>query len=114
MCHPATVGVACHWRRSKNIQSELIYTDFAKAFDSLDHLILLAKLKVYGVSGPLFAWFTDYLTGRAQRVLVEGAASKWAPVTSTVPQRSLSGPLLFTIFINDLPDKVVGGVRAAL
>ena len=92
----------------------MIYLDFAKAFDSVDHTIFLARLRVFGVSEQLLAWFTDYLTGRAQRVVLDGAVSQWAPATSGVPRGSLFGPLSFTIFLNNLTGKTVGGVRAAL
>ena len=54
--------------------------DFAKAFDTVDHSALLAKLRLYGVKGQLFCWFKDYLTERTQRVVLENAASDWSPV----------------------------------
>ena len=86
------------------MQTDIIYLDFAKAFDSVDHNTLLAKLSAYGVSGRFLNCFKKYLSERVQRVVFDGAASQWAPVASVVLQGGLLGPIPFTIFINDLPN----------
>ena len=81
---------------------DVVYCDFSKGFDVVPHKRLLAKCYGMGIRGRVLSWVEEWLTGRQQRVILNGQASEWRDVLSSVVQGSCLGPCLFVIFINDI------------
>ena len=85
-----------------NMDTDVIYLDYARAFDKVNHQILLQKLPIYGIRGKLLKWLESYLTDRTQTVVVNGHHSMPGTVKSGVPQGTVFGPVLFIFYLNDL------------
>ena len=98
-----------------NVHTDVVYFDFAKAFDSVNHDIVLSKLKYkFEIDGRLLKFIANYLKDRQQRVVIGNKMSSTKHAKSGVPQGSILGPLLFVLFINDLPDGLSPGTQLSL
>ena len=82
----------------------VVFLDFKKAFDIVDHDVLLAKVSLYGIEESAYDWFKSYLENGIHKCVVNGSLSKVCSLNCGVPQGTILGPLLFLIYINDLPN----------
>ena len=99
------VSLVKEWREALDEDTLVgaLFLDMSKAFNTVNHSILLQKFNQYGKRQVELKWFTNYLSDRRQRVCIGGVKSDWTDVKRGIFQGSISGPLLFILYVNDLP-----------
>ena len=95
----------------QGITTQSIFFDISKAFDRVWHKGLLKKIEAVGIRGNLALWFQNYLQNRKQAVVIKGKKSEYKTVPSGVPQGSVSGPMLFLIYINDITKNIESVIK---
>jgi len=107
-CITQRLATLYHWTEVMGRGGDLdaVYLDFSKCFDSVPHERLLLKIQNYGIQGKMWSWSADFLRSQKQRISIEGCQSTVVMVLSGIPQGSVIGPLLFIIFVNEMPELV--------